>query len=184
MQKILRICVITLCLFLGTTFTGQAQTPAVPRIWSMTANENARSINTITFTVTFSEAVTGVDMSDFSTTGDSQYVSFSHVAPTDKADTYVVEITLSGPSTQLALTLIDDDSIINASNTPLGGVGTQNGNAMSAAVTPPLWTTVLTTVSAPTQADTLSRTLPRSTYNQVGSYSSVAIISPSTPVVS
>ena len=183
-MKILRTCIITLCLFLGTTFTGQAQIPAAPRVWSMTANQNPRTVNTIAFTVTFSEAVTGVDVSDFATAGDSQYASISHVAPTDRADTYVVEVTLSIPSAQLALTLFDDDTIHNTADVPLGGVGRHNGNAISAAVTPPVWATVHTTAPAPSKADTLSRTLPRSIVHQMNWHSSVAIISPSTPVFS
>ena len=97
-MKILRTCIMTLCLFLGTTFTGQAQTPATPDV-------------------------------------------------------------------------------------RLGGVGTHNGNAISAAVTPPVWATVHTTAPAPSKADTLSRTQPRS-YDHQMDFSSVAIISPSTPVFS
>jgi hypothetical protein len=187
MQKILRICTITLCLFLGTTQTSQAQTPSFPRVWSMTANENARSINTITFNVTFSEGVTGVDVSDFVTSGDDQNARIASVlqgSPNDKADTYVVEVTISGPSTHLALTLFDDDSITNTAHIPLGGVGTQNGNAVSAAVTPSYTTEALGEKTTQIRQTILNQLLPRSILHSVGMMSSLSFTGLNVPVIS
>jgi hypothetical protein len=187
MQKILRICTITLCIFLGTTQTSQAQTPSLPRVWLMTANENARSINTITFNVTFSEGVTGVDVSDFVTSGDDQNARIASVlqgSTNDKADTYVVEVMLSGPSTHLALTLFDDDSITNTAHIPLGGVGKQNGNAMSAAVTPSYSTEASGGKTTQVGQPVLTKPLPRSILNIVGNSSSLALTATDAPVIS
>ncbi len=184
MQNILRITLICLVLLLGTNRSGQAQPTASPRVWSITADNTARTERSISFRLMFSESVTGVDVSDFSTAGDDQHARISKVTSSDSADSYTVDVTLHGPSTKLALALLDDDSIVNTARIPLGGIGTQNGNAISAAVTPSLWTTVPTDVSKPLDVAAHSRTLPRSTDRSVGNYSSIAVISPSTLVVS
>lgn len=184
MQNILRITLICLVLLLGTNSIGHAQPSPAPRVWSIVADETARTEQSISFQVTLSESVTGVDVSDFSTSGDDQHARISKVTSSDSADSYTVDVTLHGPSTKLALALLDDDSIVNTARIPLGGIGIQNGNAISAAVTPSLWTTVSADATEPLEATAHSRALPRSTDRRVGNYSSIAVISPSTLVVS
>ena len=184
MQNILRIAMIALVLLLGTNSIGQAQPSPAPRVWSIAADETARTEQSISFRVTLSEPVTGVDVSDFSTSGDDQHARISRVTSSNRADSYTVDVILNGPTRNLALALFDDDSIVNAAQIPLGGVGAQNGNAISAAVTPSPWTTVPADASEPPEATAHSRTLSRSTDRAVGYYSSIAVISPSTLVVS
>jgi hypothetical protein len=184
MHIVLRICLITFVLLLVTNSIGHAQPSPAPRVWSIAADETTRTQQSISFQVTLSEPVTGVDVSDFSTSGDDQYARISKVASSDSADSYTVDVTLHGPSSKLALALLDDDSIVNTAHIPLGGIGTQNGNSISAVVTPSLWTTVPTDASKPLDATAHSRALPRSTDRSVGNYSSIAVISPSTLVVS
>lgn len=184
MQNFLRISVIALVLLLGTNSIGHAQPSPAPRVWSIAADETTRTEQLISFRVTLSEPVTGVDVSDFSTSGDDQHARISRVTSSNRADSYTVDVMLNGPTTHLALALFDDDSIVNAAQIPLGGIGTQNGNAISAAVTPSLWTTMPSDATEPPEATTYSRALPRSTDRRVGNYSSIAVISPSTLVVS
>ncbi|MCO8124166.1 beta-propeller fold lactonase family protein [Stieleria sp. TO1_6] len=85
---------------------------------------------TFRFEVVFSDPVSGVvaERFAFATTGD--------VTPTidsvtgDGAD-YVVTVTNSGGSGMISLSVIDDDSIVDASLNPLGGVGNNNGDFAS-----------------------------------------------------
>jgi hypothetical protein len=184
MQYILRICMICLVLLLGTNSIGQAQPSPAPRVWSMQVVEETSTVDTVAFRVIFSEPVSGVDVSDFATSGGSQYATVTTVTPNNTGKSVLVEVTLREPQGKLALILFDDDSIINASNIPLGGDGPQNGNAISAAVTPSLWTTEPISASEAPEATSHSRALPRSTDRRVGNYSSIAVISPSTLVVS
>lgn len=77
------------------------------------------------FSVTFTMPVTGVDASDFAlaTTGSATAGAIS-VAGSGSAYTITVN-SVSGDGT-LGLNLIDDDSILDATGTPLGGPGQGN----------------------------------------------------------
>lgn len=168
--------VLAIGIFLGTAVISQAQPSPAPRVWSIEAD--TVSAQTITFTVEFNEPVTGVDTSDFSITGDTAFATISRVTTTATQNTYDVDVALHNTSTKLALVLLDDDSIINATKTPLGGVGTQNGNAVSPAVIPP--------PMQRTSSRTQSIHAP-STYLDgkiVGSHASLALTSADVPVIS
>ena len=84
---------------------------------------------TVEFKVTFSEPVTGVDVSDFSliTTG---LTGTSILAPysLDYFNYTVGIVTGSGAYGTIRLDLDDDDSILSFSSIPLGGVGADNGS--------------------------------------------------------
>ncbi len=96
----------------GPTVTAIARTTA--------ALSNAGSVS---WTVTFSGAVNGVNAADFALTGaGATAASISSVTPVD-AQTYTVVI-LTGNDGSLGLNLVDDDSIVDTvSGAPLAGVG-------------------------------------------------------------
>ena len=87
---------------------------------------------TVQWTVTFSEAVKGVDSSDFTLVngglgGTPVVMSVTPNASTLSASFTVTASTGSGSGT-LGLNLVDDDSIVDAAGNKLGGTGAGNGN--------------------------------------------------------
>jgi hypothetical protein len=83
---------------------------------------------TVRFRVTFSEAVTGVDKTDFTLTltGDIRYPYVSGVSGT--GSTRTVTVNTGHQNGTLRLDVVDNDSILDAALNPLGGVGAGNGN--------------------------------------------------------
>jgi UDP-3-O-acyl-N-acetylglucosamine deacetylase len=111
-------------------FTGQAYTvdKTVPMVSSITlASPDPTSAVSVSFTVTFSEPVYGVDAADFSLNmvGVSD-ATITSVSGGGAVRTVVVN-TGSGSGT-LGLNLIDNNTIVDYSNNPLGGSGPTNGN--------------------------------------------------------
>lgn len=121
----------------GNFTTGEAYTinksgPSTPSVTgSLRADPNPASADIVSFTVTFSEAVSGVDTSDFTLTATGS-LSGSLVANLSGAgDTYTVLVATGSGDGGLRLDVLDDDSILNASGLPLGGAGAGNGNFTS-----------------------------------------------------
>jgi Tol biopolymer transport system component len=85
----------------------------------------ARSVR---YTVSFSRAVTGVDASDFrlTKTGDTDAAAIGAV--TGSGTTYTVRVGTGSGKGSIRLDLIDNDSIQDLANQPLGGAGAGNGN--------------------------------------------------------
>ncbi|MBK9926593.1 MAG: M4 family metallopeptidase [Anaerolineales bacterium] len=85
------------------------------------------SFTDVDFTVIFSEAVTGVDTTDFTltTTG---VTGASITGVSGSGNTYIVTVNTGSGNGTIRLDMVDDDSIKDAANNPLGGVGTGNGN--------------------------------------------------------
>lgn len=103
----------------STTFDGTA--PTVTSITRAESDQIPTGTTTRSFTVVFSEDVTGVDVSDFEvvTTG-SATASINTVSAAD-AKTYTVNVNgISGEGT-IGLNAKDDDSILDAATNPLGG---------------------------------------------------------------
>ena len=134
---------------------------------SLRADPNPTAADNVNFTVTFSEAVNGVDTSDFSltTTGG---VSGAYVANVSgSGNTYTVTVGTGNGNGDLRLDIIDDDSIQNAISTPLGGPGTGNGNFTTGETytiektvpKPPSVTSILRADTNPTSADVVSFTV-------------------------
>ncbi|MGD8452380.1 MAG: Ig-like domain-containing protein [Phycisphaerae bacterium] len=94
------------------------------------ADANPTAATTLHFTVTFSEAVTGVDSSDFAvqTTGDLGTPT-EVVVSADSGTTRTVTVTVNNGTGTVQLNLVDDDSIVDSSSLPLATVGTGNGNS-------------------------------------------------------
>lgn len=82
----------------------------------------------LSFVVTFSTGVTGVDVSDFTltTTGTLAHAQIIHVSGT--GNEYMVTVAGAQGDGTLRLDLVDDDSITDGAGTPLGGIGTGNAD--------------------------------------------------------
>lgn len=110
----------------GEVYTVDKIPPSV--VSSIRANPNPTNLSSVNFTVTFSEAVTGVDVTDFtlSVTGGTG-TSVSSVSGSGSVYTVSVYTGLIYDGT-IRLDVIDNDSILDAGLSPLGGAGTGNGN--------------------------------------------------------
>ena len=105
-----------------------------PKVLSITrADADPTNADSVNFTVTFSEDVSGVNtaapFSDFgiATTAGITGASVTSVTPLSAA-TYTVSVNTGSGNGMLRLDLLDDDSIVNASGQPLGGKGVGNGS--------------------------------------------------------
>lgn len=96
-------------------------------------NPNPTSLTTLDYSVTFSKAMTGVDMSDFALTA-TGINDASITGITGSGSAYTVTINAGTTDGELRLDLIDDDTIKDINNTPLGGVGAGNGSFTSGEV--------------------------------------------------
>jgi len=102
------------------------------------ADPSPTSKANVTFTVTFSEAVTGVTtvapFEDFAlaTTG---VTGAAISAVSGSGDTYTVTVETGKGNGTVWLNLVDDDSILDGSAIPLGGPGAGNGNFTGQAYT-------------------------------------------------
>ena len=114
----------------GTAFT---TTPDItpPTVLTITrASANPSSAATVDFTVTFSEAVTGVNATDFTITmGTLKGASVATVI--GSGATYTVTVNTGTGNGSLRLDVVDDDSIKDLAGNPLGGTGAGNGNFTS-----------------------------------------------------
>jgi hypothetical protein len=104
-----------------------------PKVLSiLRADANPTNAANINFTVTFSEPVTGVDIAapfnDFALSLSSTITGASITGVTPVSETtYIVGIHTGAGNGTIRLDVLDDDSIINSNNQPLGGAGTANG---------------------------------------------------------
>lgn len=85
------------------------------------------------FRLRFTEAVTGVDLTDFSATVDPAKSATATAISGDGAE-YTVTVSISGETGAGRLFVLDDDSIIDGDGNPLGGPGADNGGFMINAV--------------------------------------------------
>ncbi|MEW6206656.1 MAG: hypothetical protein AB1509_07535, partial [Chloroflexota bacterium] len=101
---------------------------SVPRVASITrANPNPTDALNVQYTVTFTEPVSGVDRTDFILTANG-VIGASVLTVSGSGNTYLVTIHTGFSNGTLRLDLQDNDSILDTSNNPLGGLGTGNGN--------------------------------------------------------
>jgi hypothetical protein len=112
-------------MFTDGGFTIDRTMPTVQSITRVSANPTNTS--TVNFTITFPESVTGVDVSDFSlTTSRISNATVSSVSGSGSSRTVTVN-TGSGNGS-IRLNLVDNNSIVDASNNPLGGPAVGDGN--------------------------------------------------------
>jgi hypothetical protein len=102
-------------------------TPSVVSIDRVNPNPTFTS-RSVRYTVSFSEAVTGVDASDFRLTKTGNTDAAAIGAVTGSGTTYTVTVGTGSGKGSIRLDVIDNDSIKDALNQPLGGTGTGNGN--------------------------------------------------------
>ncbi len=111
---------------IDNTVTFNNTEPTVTQITR--TNPNPTSASTVSYTIQFSEAVTGVDATDFElVTSGISAANITNVTGTD--DTYTVQVDTGTGDGSIQLNLIDDDSIANGLMVPLGGMGVNNGDA-------------------------------------------------------
>jgi hypothetical protein len=114
----------------------------IPRVSSiLRTNSNPTGAASVNYTVTFSETVTGVDISDFSlTTIGITGATVSGV--TGSGTTYTVTVNTGSGNGTIRLDVTDDDSITDSVGLTLGGSGAGNGNFTTGevyTVTRPNW---------------------------------------------
>jgi hypothetical protein len=114
--------------FTGQVYTVDKTAPTVQSIVRGTpsvANTNATSV---TFIVTFTEPVSGVDGADFNLSPTVTGASISSISTNALSDTRTVTVGTGTGDGQLALNVGDDDSIVDGAANKLGNVGLGNGN--------------------------------------------------------
>ena len=102
---------------------------ANPVVSSITrANANPPATPTVEYQVTFSESVSGVDASDFALTPIGEVVGHSITSVSGSGKLYTVAINVGYGSGTVRLDLVDNDSVVDGINNPLGGSGAGNGS--------------------------------------------------------
>ena len=109
----------------GEVYSIEKSIPSVASI--VRANPNPSNAFSLDFIVTFSESVTGVDVSDFnlSTIG-IHNASISSV--NGSGNIYMVSVNTGDGDGNIRLDVIDNDSIINGSGSTLGNADSSNGD--------------------------------------------------------
>jgi len=122
----------------------------VPTVSSSSINRadaNPTNAASVSWTVTFSEAVTGVDATDFALAA-SGVTGASITSVTGGPTVYTVTASTGSGDGTLGLNLVDDDSIQDAATNKLEGTGANNGNftgqVYTIDTTPPTATLTLT----------------------------------------
>ncbi len=115
----------------GSFTSGQAYTidktaPSV--VSSNRAGANPTGAASVDFTVTFTETVTGVDLTDFALTTTGVIAGAAVTGVAGSGSTYTVTINTGTGDGTARLNVTDDDSIVDALGNPLGGTGSANGN--------------------------------------------------------
>lgn len=105
-------------------YTIGGSTPTVSSITRL--NSASTNLSAVNFQVTFSEAVTGVDVSDFLLTTNLNGANIANISGSGNA--YTVTVNTGTGDGNLRLDLADNDSVLNSLNIPLGGTGAANGN--------------------------------------------------------
>jgi hypothetical protein len=102
-----------------------------PTVQSITsADPNPISAASVHFNVNFSEAVTGVDTSDFALAAiDMTDASITGVS--GGATAYTVTVYTGSGAGTIRLDVVDNDTIVDLALNPLGGVGEGNGSYTS-----------------------------------------------------
>jgi hypothetical protein len=110
----------------GVAVTIDTTAPTVSSVnRAATSPTNASSVS---WTVTFSESVTGVDATDFSLARTGTVAGGTITSVTGSGTTYTVTASTGSGTGNYGLNLVDDDSITDAGANPLAGIGAGNGN--------------------------------------------------------
>ena len=146
----------------GETYTIQ-QIMTVPQVDSIAKTGASPTIaETVSFEVTFSESVTGVDSSDFSIDASGLTdAAITDISANATGDIYTVTVGDYSGRGSLGLHLVDDDSIVNPDSMPLGGEGPGNGDFTSGdyydiSTVPPTVVSISRLGDSPTNAPSVS----------------------------
>jgi hypothetical protein len=115
------------------TVTLDSTAPTVASI--LRSDPDPTAASSATWTVTFSEAVTGVDAGDFALARSGGLTGGAVTGVSGSGTTRTVTATTGSGSGTLGLNLVDDDSVRDAAGNPLGGAGAGNGSAAGQAYT-------------------------------------------------
>ena len=147
--------------FSGQTYTIDRIAPAVSSI--LRAGTNPTNAASVQWTVTFGEAVSGVDSSDFTLARGGGLTGGTITTVTGSGTTYTVTSSTGTGSGTLGVDLADDDTIADALGNSLGGNGAGNGNfsgqAYSLDRTAPTASSIVTADPSPTNAATVGWTV-------------------------
>ncbi|KQM78424.1 hypothetical protein ASE76_17380 [Xylophilus sp. Leaf220] len=113
------------------------------------ASPSPSAANTVTYTVTFNQSVTGVDPSDFALAA-TGVAGAAITTVTGAGTTYTVTVNTGTGNGTIGLNLVDDDSVVSG-GVALGGAGAGNGN-----FTGEVYTITRAVVSGTTSIPTLS----------------------------
>ena len=110
----------------GEVYTVEKSSPAVVSITRVDATPTATQF--VHFTLTFSKEVNNVDAGDLTlvTTGNITNAAVADISGT--GNIYIVTVNTGIGDGTLRLDLLDNDSIVDSTSNPLGGVGMGNGN--------------------------------------------------------
>lgn len=112
-------------------FSGQVYSidRTVPTVSSITlVNPTPTALASVSWTVTFSESVTGVDAADFALDQAGGVSGAGITLVTGGGTSWTVTASTGIGNGTLGLNLVDDDSIVDDVSNPLGGTGASNGN--------------------------------------------------------
>ena len=118
--------------YIGPVYTIIKQAPTALNIVPLDASPTNAA--TVRYAVTFSEAVTGVDATDFGVTA-AGLTDVVVTGVTGSGDSYVVTVSTGTGDGAFRLNLLDDDTIVNFAGNPLGGIGKSNGALLGPLVT-------------------------------------------------
>ncbi len=91
-------------------------------------DSNPTTADQVLFVVTFSEGVGGVDAGDFALTTTDSLSGASILAVSGSSNQYIISVADGSGVGNLRLDLVDNDSIVDAIQHPLGGAGIGNGS--------------------------------------------------------
>jgi hypothetical protein len=111
---------------IGQSYIIDKTAPTV--VSSMRVTPTPTNLASVSFTVTFSEKVNGVDATDFSLVTSAGVTGASITAVSGSGTTRTVTVNTGTGNGTLRLTVIDNDTIIDVAGNRLGGTGAGNGN--------------------------------------------------------
>ena len=119
---------VSLSMLANRSVTASFASTTVPVVTGMLRMDpSLTSVVRVKFTVNFSEPVTGVDTRDFSLYAHGLTEAFVG-SISGSGQTYTVTVNTGAGNGMLRLDVVDNDSILDANGTPLGGPGAGNGN--------------------------------------------------------
>lgn len=113
---------------LSVTYVADNTAPSVSSIVRADASPTVGA-STVSWTVTFSEAVTGVNAADFALVQGGGLGGAAITGVSGSGTSWTVTASTGTGTGTLGLNLVDDDSIRDLANNRLGGTGTGNGNS-------------------------------------------------------